>query len=150
MILRPYQIDVVGEVERVIATGIRRLILVAPTGAGKTIIAASIIKKAVAAGQRVLVLSHRIEITKQTSAKLHDVDVDHGIIQAGLPTSPDDPVQVASVQTLWTRAIRLKKIELPPADLVIVDECHHAPAETYRRIIAAYPGAVLIGLTATP
>jgi DNA repair protein RadD len=96
------------------------------------------------------VLAHRIEIIKQTSQKLFDIDVDHGIIQAGFPTDPSEPVQVASIQTLWTRAIRLKKIELPTADLVVVDECHHAPAETYRKIIDAYPDAGVLGLTATP
>jgi superfamily II DNA or RNA helicase len=120
------------------------------TGSGKTIIAAEIIRNAVDAGRRVLVLSHRIEITKQTSQKLFDHDVEHGIIQAGFPTSPGEPVQVASVQTLFTRAIRLNKIELPPADLFIIDECHHAPARTYKKIIDAYPNAVLIGLTVTP
>jgi superfamily II DNA or RNA helicase len=41
-------------------------------------------------------------------------------------------------------------MELPPAELLIIDESHHAPAETYRKIIDSYPGAVLIGLTATP
>jgi DNA repair protein RadD len=59
-------------------------------------------------------------------------------------------VQVASIQTLWTRAMRLERMPLPAADLLIVDEAHHCPAETYRKIIAEYPKAVLLGLTATP
>ena len=41
-------------------------------------------------------------------------------------------------------------MDLPPADLLIIDECHHAPAETYQQIIDAYPDAILLGLTATP
>ena len=41
-------------------------------------------------------------------------------------------------------------MDLPPADLLVVDEAHHTPAETYRKIIDAYPDAVLLGLTATP
>jgi hypothetical protein len=48
------------------------------------------------------------------------------------------------------RGIRSDRMGLPPADLLVVDECHHAPAETYQRIINAYPNAVLLGLTATP
>src|SRR5262245_37558518 len=56
----------------------------------------------------------------------------------------------ASVQTLWVRAMRSEAMRLPPADLLIVDECHHATATTWRKIIEAYPDAVLIGLTATP
>jgi DNA repair protein RadD len=148
--LRPYQVEVIDRIERTIAAGTRRLICVSPTGSGKTIIAGEIIRKAVAAGQRVLVLSHRIEIIKQTSQKLYDIGVDHGIIQAGFAGKPDEAVQVASVNTLWVRAVRMSKIELPPADLFIIDECHHSPAKTYKKIIEKYPDAVLIGLTATP
>ena len=39
---------------------------------------------------------------------------------------------------------------LPPADLLIIDEAHHARAGTYKKVIAAYPNAIVIGLTATP
>ncbi len=100
--------------------------------------------------KHVLVLAHRIEIIKQTSQKLHAYDIPHGIISAGLPTRPDEPVQVASVQTLFARAVRGNRMQLPPADIIVVDECHHSPANSYRRIIDAYPNATLIGLTATP
>ncbi|MPZ58739.1 MAG: hypothetical protein GEU91_20060 [Rhizobiales bacterium] len=148
--LRQYQHDIVGEFEATVASGTRRVIVVAATGAGKTIVAGEIMRRAVAAGQRVLFLSHRVEITKQTSAKLLDVDISHGILQAGFATELDAPVQVASVQTLHGRGIRRSTIELPPADLLIVDECHHATAATYKKIIEAYPGAALLGLTATP
>ena len=41
-------------------------------------------------------------------------------------------------------------MDLPPANLLVIDECHHAPAQTYQKIIAAYPDAMLLGLTATP
>jgi DNA repair protein RadD len=76
--------------------------------------------------------------------------LEHGIIRAGLAMDLDQIVQVCSVQTLWERAMRTKKISLPPADLLIIDESHHVPARTYRKIIEAYPNAVLIGTTATP
>jgi len=46
--------------------------------------------------------------------------------------------------------MRTGRMELPPADLLIIDEAHHCPANTYRKIIDAYPQAILIGLTATP
>jgi DNA repair protein RadD len=149
MDLRQYQRDVIAEVDQAIAEGKRRLIIVAPTGAGKTIIAAAIIKDAVAKGQRVLVLAHTREIIKQTSAKLFEHGISHGNIQAGFMLRPDEPVQVASIQTLWSR-MRTKRMELPPADYLIIDEAHHCPANTYRKIIDAYPKAILIGLTATP
>jgi superfamily II DNA or RNA helicase len=69
---------------------------------------------------------------------------------AGDETALEQPVQVASVQTLQARAMRRGSISLPPADLIIVDECHHATATTWKKIIAAYPDAILVGLTATP
>ena len=59
-------------------------------------------------------------------------------------------VQVASIQTLWSRAIRSNSMQMPLADILIIDEAHHARAKTYQKIIDAYPDAVLIGLTATP
>jgi superfamily II DNA or RNA helicase len=123
---------------------------VAPTGAGKTIIGASIIHNATNADRKVMVLAHTREIIKQTAEKLFANGIDHGIIQAGFATRPDEAVQVASVQTLWARAVRTNRMELPPADLLIIDECHHCPARTYRKIIDAYPQTILIGLTATP
>jgi superfamily II DNA or RNA helicase len=148
--LRPYQTDVIGQVEAQIADGKRCIIIVSPTGSGKTIIAGAIIKAAADNGQHVMLLGHSREIVKQTSAKLFANDIPHGIIQAGFPTRPNEAVQIASVQTLWARAMRSKRMELPPADLIIVDECHHCPATTWRKIIESYPGAILIGLTATP
>jgi DNA repair protein RadD len=147
--LRPYQADVIDRFLSDAATGNRRQLLVAPTGSGKTIIAAAIVKHYVATGRRVLVLAHRREIVTQTSRKLFELGIDHGVIQAGFATHQSE-VQVASVQTLYVRAIRGSKIELPPADLLIVDECHHATARTWDKIIAAYPDATLLGLTATP
>jgi DNA repair protein RadD len=148
--LRPYQIEVIAEFDRTVAAGVKRNILVAPTGCGKTLIAGAIIKAAVAAWRTVLVLSHRREITAQTSRKLYDLGIPHGIIQAGFSPRPLERVQVASVQTLSQRAIRTDTIPLPPANVLVIDECHHCPAETYQQIIAAYPDATLLGLTATP
>ena len=146
--LRPYQQDIIAKVEQRIAAGEQRIIIVAPTGAGKTVIGAALINSAT--DKKVVVLAHTREIIKQTAEKLFAYDIEHGIVQAGFASKPWLRVQIASVQTLWARAMRTNRMELPAADLLIVDECHHAPAGTYRKIIAAYPNAVLIGLTATP
>lgn len=150
MTLRPYQTDLVERIEAACATGLRRILAVLPTGAGKTILAAKIIADHVAQCGRVLVLAHRRELIAQTSVKLHAAAVDHGIIQAGFPTRPGERVQVASVQTLHARAVRSSAIDMPTATLVIVDEAHHVRAQSYRQILAAYPEARVIGLTATP
>jgi hypothetical protein len=136
--LRPYQVDIVADVERAIAAGERRILLVAPTGAGKTVIASELITRATRRYRPVLVLGHRLEIITQTSKKLYGCGIRHGIIKAGFSPRPMERVQVASVQTLWVRAMRSDAMTLPPADLLFVDECHHATATTWRRIIEAF------------
>ena len=148
--LRPYQLDVINQCRQKLAAGVSKICLVAPTGSGKTVIAAEIIRSAVAKGKRVLVLAHTREIIKQTSVKLNAACIDHGIIMATDTVRPYEPVQVASVQTYWSRVMRTKRMDPPHADLVIVDECHHVRARTWRKIIDSFPGVPLIGLTATP
>jgi superfamily II DNA or RNA helicase len=147
--LRPYQAEVAAEFERLVAQGKRRVIVVAPTGSGKTVIASAIIA---ATPRRTLVISHRREIVKQTSDKLTAAGVSHGVIQAGdeKKLRPMAAVQVASIQTLHSRAIRSSTMLMPIADLVIIDEAHHACAVTYRKILETYPDAIVLGLTATP
>ena len=85
-------------------------------------------------GQQLLVLAHTREIIKQTSEKLFANDIEHGIIEAGFATRPDAAVQVASVQTLWARAMRTRRMELPAADLLIIDEAHIAPPTPIARL----------------
>src|SRR5262245_42858711 len=129
--LRPYQIDISAEFERHVERGDRSILLVAPTGSGKTVIAAAIIA---ATARRVLVAAHRREIVNQTSDKLTARGVAHGIIQAGdeKKLRPMAAVQVASIQTLHARAIRSNTMQMPLADLLIIDEAHHACAMTTR------------------
>lgn len=148
--LRPYQTDVVAQIEQAIAAGEKRLLVVAPTGSGKTVVGAEVIADYMQRYQPVVVLAHRKEIIDQTSKKLSRANIKHGIIKAGYSPRPMENVQVASVQTLWVRAMQSQAMTLPPADLLIIDECHHATARTWRKIIEAYPDAALIGLTATP
>ena len=103
--LRPYQSDAICDYHAATNRGQRRIILVCPTGGGKTVICASIIDSLMHSdiNRSVLVLAHRREIISLTSRKLHAAGVPHGIIQAGFPTRPDERVQVASIQTLWSR-----------------------------------------------
>jgi len=140
--LRPYQIRAVDEARELTRQGKRRVCIVAPTGAGKSIIAAHIASLAAAKGSRVLFLAHRLELIEQLSDKLDLAGLDHGVIQGDHPRRNDLPVQVGSVATLIRR-------KLPPAELVIVDECHRTPSASFSRIVNAYHGAVL-GFTATP
>jgi DNA repair protein RadD len=140
--LRDYQARAVEEIEKA-----AKVLYVLPTGGGKTVIATCIIERAVQRGERVLMLTHRREILRQTSLKMA---IDHGLIQAGLNIDLSYPVQVASIQTLWARCMRTDKVPLPAANLLIIDEAHHVAARTWRTVLDAYPNARRVGLTATP
>src|SRR4051812_34399224 len=120
--LRPYQIDVIDRTAAEIVAGHRRVLIVAPTGSGKTVIAAAIIAEARENGRRILFIAHRVEIVKQTVTKLYEAGVDAGIIQAGFPPRPGQPVQVASIQSLHQRAFRSSVMDKPPADIAVIDE----------------------------
>ncbi len=128
--LRDYQTSAVEKLETASSA-----IYVLPTCGGKTVVATGIIEGAVKRGERVLMLTHRREILRQTSLKL---PIDHGLIQAGLNIDLEYPVQVASVQTLWARCMRTDKSPLPAASLIIIDEAHHVGAQTWRLILEAY------------
>jgi DNA repair protein RadD len=143
--LRPYQTQIVQSVRESYIGGAKAPLVVAPTGAGKTIIFSHIAASSSARSKRVLILVHRVELLRQTSEKLHVAGVDHGLINPLYTPKYYSPVQVASVQTLIKR---LNKIQAP--DLIIVDEAHHATAGTWRKIIAHYPKALILGVTATP
>lgn len=148
--LRSYQSDVIDRLRASVNAGKRAPLLVAPTGSGKTVMAAAIIQGAVGYKQSVLFLAHRRELVHQAHQKLFEAGVDAGVILAGHPPRPGAAVQVASVATLWRRAVRGSAMSMPPANLILIDEAHHARSTTYRRIVAAYPNAIVIGLTATP
>jgi DNA repair protein RadD len=149
-VLRPYQQDMLTRIDAEIAAGRRRICGVLPTGGGKAVLAAAMIDQAVGRGERVVFVDHRHELTDQASQKLHAFGVDHGIVQAGFPSRPLAHTQVCSVQTLHARAVRTRTIELPPADVLHIDEAHHARARTYQTLITRYPRAIIIGWTATP
>ena len=156
--LRQYQVDVVDRVESLLGScasggsATSRPLIVAPTGSGKTIIGAEVINRHVGRGGRVLVIAHRREIITQTCDKLIAAGVTPGIVLAGFEKElrTHAPVQVAGIQTLHARAMRAKKMPMPAATLVVIDEAHHARAKTYQAVIDAYPDATIIGLTATP
>lgn len=140
--LRDYQAAAINKSRSLLKTK-QRLIISAPTGAGKTIIGAGIIQLALAKNKKILFIAHRHELLSQCADKLQQYGInDIAFIIAGKPAG-EAPVQIASIQTLIRR-------ELPPSDLIIIDEAHHAVSPTYKTIIAQYPSAKVIGLTATP
>lgn len=144
LVLRPYQERALDRARAAYRTH-RSVLLVAPTGAGKTVIFAAVALGAIAKGRRVLVVVHRRELVRQTIAKLQNAGIDRvGVIAAGWARDPDAPVQVAMVQSMLAAA------HYPPATLVILDEAHHHVAAEWGLVAARYATAKVLGVTATP
>lgn len=138
--LRPYQLKAI---EMLRAEYHNRPILCVPTGGGKTTVAAEIIRRTLARGNRALFLVHRQELVAQAVTRLADFGIEAGRILAGHPEDLNLPCQVASIPTLARR-------DHWPADLLVVDEAAHAASQSWRTLLARYPDAWVIGLTATP
>lgn len=114
-----------------------------PTGTGKTTVFAEIIRRAQAREKKVLVVVHRTELVEQIVDRLGDFQVVCGVISSNIKADEEKRVQVATIQTLSKRTY-------PKADIVIIDECHHAKASTYKKLWDIYPEARFLGVTATP
>lgn len=143
--LRPYQSQAISDLRLAYRDGARAPLLVLPTGGGKTIVMAEILRSLADRGRSAMVLVHRRELIAQTSDKLTLAGVEHGIIAAGV-AGANAPIQIASVQTL---ARRLAQISTSP-DLVVIDEAHHATAGSWQRVMDHWPDALRLGVTATP
>ena len=130
MILRPYQQKFIDDIQAVWDKGVKRVCGVAPCGAGKTVMAAAIVKSAIDNGQHVIFFVHRKELIDQTATTFCRFGIPFGIISAGNKPNYNLPVQIASVQTLVNR---LNYIHTP--DLLICDECHHILADSYLKIV---------------
>ena len=120
-------------------------LFVLPTGGGKTVIFCHIAKQTALNSKRVWILVHRVELLRQTSKSLTKSGVHHGLINPKYTPDFNAPVQVASVQTVINRLSKL-----PPPDLIIIDEAHHATAGSWKKIIDFFPEARILGVTATP
>ena len=144
---RAYQINIIQAVERGWSE-FRKLLVVAPTGSGKTIIFAHIASREPG---RTLILAHREELIEQAIEKLHRAT---GITaqkeKAEAEASLSARVVVGSIQTLL-RPARLSRWPSDHFDLVIVDEAHHALAASYMTVLNHFDGhARVLGVTATP
>lgn len=100
--LRPYQIQFIREVYDQIRAGSKRILGVAPTGAGKTCIAAQIVQHAVSKQNSVLFVVHRDTLVSQTNEEFSCFGINAGFIKSGWEENRKSLVQIASVQTLWS------------------------------------------------
>ncbi|KXV35718.1 restriction endonuclease subunit R [Gluconobacter thailandicus] len=142
--LRPYQQKCVTEVGQNFRQGFRAVLLVAPTGAGKTVMFSYMAETYLSRRKRVLIVAHRKELIKQASDKLKAAGIPHGIIAPWAEQVPE-LVQVGSVQTLRGRLGKL-----PRFDLIVIDEAHHSVAGDWARLLASQPQAFVCGVTASP
>lgn len=147
--LRHYQNTMVAGIRGCFRNAINSILAVLPTGGGKTVVFTYIAQKMSAKKKRVLILVHRVELLRQTSAALLKFDVDHGMVNPLYTPNLDNFVQVASVQTIIKRLNYFSAANWAP-DLIIVDEAHHATAGSWRKIIEHFPQARILGVTATP
>lgn len=149
--LRPYQQRAREAVEREWDEGRHRTLLVLPTGCGKTIVFAMVAKDAVDAGGRVLVLAHRGELLDQAADKINAATGLGCSVEKAERTSMGEwfRITVGSVQTMM-RPQRLEQFPPDWFDAIIVDEAHHALSDSYQAVLGHFPGADVLGVTATP
>jgi len=160
-LLRDYQNQIIQRIEEAIAKGYRRIMLQLPTGAGKTRCFVELAKRhkeepyVRGIPNNCLVVAHRKELIDQAVDALgREIrnKWEIGVIRSKVKENRHSTIQVASIQSLIRR-------DFPKAGLVIIDEAHHATAESYQKIIDHYRGksiedygeeSIILGVTATP
>lgn len=166
-VLRDYQVEIVRKLSHAyMVEGHKAVIMQMVTGAGKTRTADFVVQKYTSSGRQVLWLVHREELMLQASMVFAESELEHGLICS---SSSENAIKVrhamefgksfirsnlsgvqlfvASVPTLVRR---LDKVPFLHPDQIIADECHLSLAETWTKVIGAWPDARLLGLSATP
>ncbi len=151
MELRPYQREAKEAIFENWDNGTRKTLLVLPTGCGKTIVFAKVTEECVRNGDRVLILAHRGELLDQAADKIAR--------STGLGCATEKAeatclgswfrIVVGSVQTMM-REKRLGQFPEDYFDTIIIDEAHHCISDSYQRVLQHFPGAKVLGVTATP
>lgn len=150
--LRDYQEEALNSVIKELQNEIRNQLIVLPTASGKTFVMAAIVKHF---DKQTLIIAHREELLQQAAKKIRQYwpEADMGFYDAETKDL-NHKIIIGSVQTCC-RPDNLKQLKQKGFDLLMIDETHHAPAETYQKIITelGFMGKtekLLIGVTATP
>ncbi len=127
-----------------------RLLYQLPTGGGKTVIFSEITKRYIQKyNKKVLVLTHRIELSRQTSKMLMDFSVKNKVINSDikeLEDQADYQAFVAMIETLNNR-LQTETFEIENLGLIIIDEAHF---NSFRKLFSYFKHCMFLGVTATP
>jgi len=149
--LRPYQEKIITETQKLFASGKKRILVTAPTGAGKTVVFSEIARKVAEKGNKVLILTNRIELLNQAGGSIEKVGLRTFSIEAGTKyVNKNLNVYVAMSQTLKNRLDQDYWVDfLKTIDLIIIDECH---LQDFNYIFDAqiFEKIRILGFTATP
>ena len=142
--LRDYQIDICSRVSEAFEHH-RSVMVQMPTGTGKTMVLAELVKQLMMKdeGVRILIVAHRRELIEQIKATVKRMGLN---ADNQLSVINNQTIIVESIQTI---SRRIATIEFAPS-LVVIDEAHHALAKTYKMMWETWPDAKFLGLTATP
>lgn len=151
MELRPYQQEAKDAIFEQWDNGVKKTLLVLPTGCGKTVVFAKVTEDCVRQGNRVLILAHRGELLDQAADKLMKTTGLGCALEKAENTCWGSwfRVVVGSVQTL----MRQKRLDQFPEDFfdtIIIDEAHHCISDSYQKVLQHFPDAQILGVTATP
>ena len=149
--LRPYQEEARNAIMEKWEAGTDKLLLVLPTGTGKTIVFSAVTMDRVRQGSRVLILAHRGELLDQAADKLRkSTGLGSALEKAGSSCMGSwFRVVVGSVQTMM-RENRLKQFPENYFSTIIVDEAHHCISDSYQKVLQHFPKSKVLGVTATP
>ena len=152
--LRDYQQELLDQAADRLIPGKARVMLQLPTGGGKTHIAGVLLRRWLTSGRKAAWLTHRTELADQTCRMLTDSGVSAISLKTWPPgdAAPSIPngVVILMAQTVGRRTNSMEIWgSYRNADLLVIDEAHHATADGWERAIRQWPGPV-IGLTATP
>lgn len=122
------------------------VLVFAPTGFGKTVLASALIKLILSAGKRVIFAVHRLALIKQTAVTLDAFGIPYTYIAAGMPHNPYAKVFIASIDTLKNRLGKY------PVDYIFIDEAHLGASEGWSAVVAHYKSTKtkIIGLSGSP
>ena len=151
MELRKYQVQAKNAVLEEWNKGIKKTLLVLPTGTGKTVVFSSIAEERVKQNHRVLILAHRAELLSQAADKIKKLTQLDTALEKRDSHSVNTmfPITLGSVQTLQQKQ-RLDEFPKDYFQDIIVDEAHHSLAKSYQNIFDHFSDANILGVTATP